>query len=241
MITHICKNEDLIGKAAAAVFASVVLRKPDCVLGFATGSTPIPTYRHMIEDYRQGITDYKNITTFNLDEYCGLDSSHEQSYHYFMKENLFDHINVTKDRIHIPNGLSTAPDEELASYDSEISKAGGIDLQILGLGNNGHIGFNEPDEVFPETTHKTALTESTIEANTRFFGNSDEVPRYAITMGIGTIMNAKEILLIATGKAKANAVKSMIRDAVNPHCPASVLRFHPRVTVFLDEDAATFL
>ncbi len=154
---------------------------------------------------------------------------------------MFDHINAAKERIHIPNGLSTASDEELASYDREILKAGGIDLQILGLGNNGHIGFNEPDEVFPTYTHKTTLTESTISANTRFFNNSDEVPRYAITMGIGTIMNAKEIVLIATGKAKAEAVKSMILDAVNPHCPASILQFHPNVTVFLDEDAAGLL
>lgn len=241
MIYHIYQNEDSIGKAVASMFTAQVLKKKDSVLGFATGSTPIPTYQHMIELYQQGAVDYKDVTTFNLDEYCGLDHSHDQSYYYFMMTNLFNHINVPKERIHIPNGLSTAADEELASYDKEITEAGGVDLQILGLGNNGHIGFNEPDVTFPRMTHKTILTESTIEANTRFFSSSDEVPHFAITMGIGTIMRAKEIVLIAVGKNKAEAVKAMVQGPVDPKCPASILQFHPNATIFLDEEAASLL
>ena len=241
MVYYVKKDAESIGKAIASLFTAQVLKKPDSVLGFATGSSPIPAYQAMIELYKQGVADYSGVTTYNLDEYCGLSHDHDQSYHYFMMHNLFDHINVPYDRIHVPNGLAADFDAEGKAYDAAIDAAGGIELQILGLGNNGHIGFNEPCDVYPQITHKVTLTASTIEANKRFFASADEVPKFAITMGIGTIMKARSIVLVATGKAKAAAVKAMIKDDPTPNCPASILQFHPSVTVFLDADAASML
>ncbi|MCL2487287.1 MAG: glucosamine-6-phosphate deaminase [Oscillospiraceae bacterium] len=241
MICHILKDADAIGKAAASLFVSQTLRKPDSVLGFATGSSPIPTYQGMIDAYKAGIVDFAGVTTFNLDEYCGLAPDHDQGYRYFMMQNLFDHLNVPHDRIHVPNGLAADFDAEGVAYDAAIDAAGGIDLQILGIGHNGHIGFNEPCDVFPQITHKVTLTESTIEANKRFFASADEVPRYAVSMGIGTILKVRSIVLVATGKGKAEAVKKMIKDDPSPFCPASALQFHPDVTVLLDADAASLL
>ena len=183
--------------------------------------------------------DFSQVTTFNLDEYLGLDHSHPQSYYYFMMENLFDGINVPKENIHVPSGLMKDIESECAAYDDAIAAAGGIDVQVLGIGNNGHIAFNEPCDFFPMGTHKVALTQSTIEANTRFFTSSDEVPRYAVSMG--TIMKARKILLIATGAAKADAVYGMCKGPVTPQCPASILQMHPDVTIFADEAAAAKL
>jgi glucosamine-6-phosphate deaminase len=239
---HIYKDADTIGKIVAGIFIAQVQMKPNSVLGFATGSTPIPTYNYMIKGYKDRIVCYGGIRAFNLDEYCGLERTHEQSYHYFMMDNLFNHINVPLNgRIFVPEGVADDFDEECKHYESLIYAAGGIDLQILGIGNNGHIGFNEPSDSFSTTTHKVKLTESTIEANKRFFNSADDVPKYAITMGIGTIMRAKSIVLIATGKGKAEAIKAMIKDEPHPSCPASVLQFHPSVTVFLNEQAASLL
>lgn len=241
MTVRVYKNAEAIGKAAASLFAATVIRKPDCVLGFATGSTPVPTYQALSELYRDGAVDFSGVTTYNLDEYVGLGHEHEQSYYYFMTDNLFRHINVPKENIHVLSGTAKDPAAECAAYDAAIDAAGGIDLQILGIGNNGHIAFNEPASTFAPTTHVVNLTESTIQANTRFFNNSDEVPRQALTMGIGSIMKARAIVIIATGAAKAEAVKAMLTGPVDPTCPASVLQLHPDVTVMLDEAAASLL
>lgn len=237
----VMKDTQEIGKAAGTMFAAQVISKPNCVLGLATGSTPIPTYKYMVELYQQGVVDYSKVTTYNLDEYCGLTHEHDQSYYYFMMENLFKGINVPVENIHVLNGVAPDPQAECDAYDAAIDAAGGIDLQILGIGNNGHIAFNEPCGTFPAKTHIVSLTESTIEANKRFFESIDDVPKQAITMGIGSIMKAKNIILIATGAAKAEAVKAMIQGPVDPHCPASILQFHPNVTIFLDTPAASLL
>ena len=241
MIYHIYKDSESIGKAIASMFVNQVLSKPDSVLGFATGSSPVPAYSNMISMYKQGAVDFSKVTTFNLDEYCGLPYEHDQSYHYFMMANLFNGINVPHDKIHVPNGMASDFSAEGKAYEAMIDAAGGIDLQILGIGNNGHIGFNEPDETFSSITHKVKLTESTIDANKRFFASADDVPRFAVTMGIGTIMRARSIVVVATGKSKADAVKVMIKDDPTPSCQASILQFHQNVTVFLDEEAASML
>ena len=241
MIVRTYENQEAIGSAAAALFAACVIAKPQAVLGLATGSTPIPTYQKMAELYRTGAVDFSGVTTFNLDEYVGLNHEHEQSYYAFMMKNLFEHINVPHSRIHVLSGIAADPAAECRAYEECIAAAGGIDLQILGIGRNGHIAFNEPSDSFPPVTHVVELTESTIEANTRFFSSSDEVPRQALSMGIGSIMKAKSIVLIATGSDKAQAVKAMVDGPVTPRCPASVLQLHPSVTLMLDSDAAALL
>ena len=241
MNIKILKNEEQLGMAAANLFVSQVINKPDSILGFATGSSPLSTYKYIIKAYSDGIADFSGITTFNLDEYCGLKEDHSCSYHYFMNENLFNHINVPKDKVHVPSGVSENVDEECKNYDLAIDNAGGIDIQLLGIGNNGHIAFNEPADDFGFGTHKVALTESTIEANKRFFNDISEVPLFAVSMGIGSIMKARKIIIIAIGKSKAQAVYDMINGDVTPMVPASVLRFHQDVTVLLDEGAASLL
>lgn len=241
MIVKVYKTAEEIGKAAASMYAAQVIKKPDSVLGFATGSTPIPTYKSIIELYEQGVLDFSKVTTFNLDEYSGLDGSHDQSYRYFMMENLFKHINVRENSINIINGKSGDDEKACEEYEARINAAGGIDLQILGIGNNGHIAFNEPTDFFPDKTHTVKLTESTIEANKRFFASADEVPRYALTMGIGSIMRARSIILIATGAAKAQAIHDSVKGNITPQCPASVLQLHPDVTFLVDEAAAAQL
>jgi len=225
----VCDNKEEIGRCAATIFASQVLRKEDSVLGLATGSSVLTTYAEMVKDYQAGITDYDFITTFNLDEYCGLSPTHEQSYSFFMKENLFSEINIRSENINFP-------DNENLYYDSRIKKAGGIDLQLLGIGHNGHIAFNEPCEHFPYNTHTVALSDSTISANSRFFKSADEVPKKAVTMGIGTIMKAKSIVLLAYGKEKADAVNKMVNGKITPSCPASILQLHNNVTVMIDTE-----
>ena len=241
MQIHIYKDTQAIGAAAAALFAAQVIQKPTSVLGLATGSTPIPAYAKMAELYACGAVDYSSVPTDNLDEYVGLDHSHPQSYYSFMMEHLFSHINVPAGSIHVLSGTAPDPEAECAAYEKAIEAAGGIDLQILGIGRNGHIAFNEPDTSFAPATHVVNLTQSTIEANTRFFSCSDEVPRQALTMGIGSIMKARSIVLIATGADKADAVRALVNGAVSPACPASVLQLHPRVTVMLDAPAASLL
>ncbi|MBQ6569641.1 MAG: glucosamine-6-phosphate deaminase [Clostridia bacterium] len=237
MVVKVYKDAAAIGAAAGMVFASQVITKPDSVLGLATGSTPIPTYKFMIKAYEDGIVDYSKVTTFNLDEYVGLGHEHDQSYYYFMHDNLFNYINVPEESINVLSGTAADPDKECAEYEARIDAAGGIDLQILGIGRNGHIAFNEPADDFADKTHKVALTESTIEANKRFFASADDVPRYAVSMGIGSIMRAKKIILIATGADKADAIYALVKGGVTPQCPASILRMHSDVTIFCDEAA----
>ena len=241
MNIHVMKTPEEIGKAAAALFAAKVISNPNCILGMATGSTPLPTYDALVDLYKSGVISFETIRTFNLDEYVGIDRSHEQSYYRFMFDNLFSKVDIKPENVKVPVGQSDNLDKECTSYDAAIDAAGGIDLQILGIGNNGHIAFNEPCEVFPFGTHIVDLTPSTIEANTRFFNSADEVPKKAISMGIGSIMKAKEIMIIATGASKADAVNKMINGEVDPQVPASVLQLHPNVTVFLDTEAASML
>ena len=239
MNLYIYDDLDTLGRAAATLIAGKVVEKPDAVIGLATGSTPVPTYRALAELNKSGAVSFKAARTFNLDEYAGLAPEHPQSYRYFMNANLFDHIDIDKANTHVPSGFADAA--QAAEYDKAIDAAGGIDIQLLGIGRNGHIGFNEPADDFSRVTHIVDLTENTIDANARFFDSADEVPRQAVTMGIGTIMKARAILMIATGANKAPVVREMLRGPVNPRVPASVLAFHPNVTVFLDREAASML
>lgn len=222
--------KDLSRKAANVISAQVIL-KPDCVLGLATGSTPVGTYKQLIEWYKKGDLDFSKVTTVNLDEYCGLSPENSQSYHYFMEHNFFQHINIDRNKTHIPNGMAKDYEAECARYDKLIADLGGIDLQLLGIGRNGHIGFNEPNISFEKTTHVVELDESTIKANARFFPSLEEVPRKAITMGIKSIMQAKKILLIAYGPDKKEIMEKALHGPVTPDVPASILQFHPDLTV----------
>ncbi len=228
--------EDM-SRQAANLLASQVLVKPDCVLGLATGSTPVGAYRQLVARYEAGDLDFSHVTSVNLDEYCGISIENQQSYWAFMHENLFDHINMNPSNIHLPNGADTDSARECARYDGVIAACGGIDLQLLGIGRNGHIGFNEPDDHFASGTHCVELTESTIEANTRFFSSREEVPRRAYTIGMRAIMQAKKVLLVANGEEKAEAVYRSFFGPVTPRVPASILQLHPDVTVICDEAA----
>lgn len=229
-----------IGAAVGKIFADAVKEKPDCVLGLATGSSPLPTYAEMIRSYKEENVSFKDVTTFNLDEYCDLPKEDKNSYYSFMFDNLFSHIDVNPDKVHFLDGNAEDDKAECAAYEEIIEAAGGIDVQLLGIGNNGHIGFNEPAEEFTKHPYKVKLTQSTLDANKRFFPDSD-MPLYALTMGIENIMKAKKIVLIATGAAKADAVYKMIKGEVSPSCPASVLQNHPDVEIFLDKEAAAKL
>lgn len=229
-VIHTKSYEELSKKAANIISAQVIL-KPDCVLGLATGSTPIGTYKQLIEWYNNGDIDFSQITSINLDEYIGLDGTSDQSYRYFMNKNLFEHVNVDLTHTHVPNGKAEDMQKECTAYDELIQSVGGIDLQLLGIGHNGHIGFNEPAENFATGTHIVELGQSTIEANARFFETIDEVPRQAITMGIQAIMQAKKVLLIANGTDKKAIVEKSLYGPVTPSVPASILQLHPDVTV----------
>ena len=235
-IYRVKNYEDMSRRAAAIVSAQIVLN-PDCVLGLATGSSPEGLYQNLVKQYQDGDLDFSRVTSVNLDEYKGLAPDHEQSYRRFMNDHLFDHVNIDKDRTFVPDGLNEDSEKVCSAYDELIARTGGIDLQLLGLGNNGHIGFNEPADAFTCGTHCVELTQSTIDANKRFFASEDLVPRYAYTMGIGNIMAAKKILLIVSGKAKAEALKAALTGPVTPKVPASVLQLHPDVAVVADEDA----
>ena len=232
--------QDMSRKAANIISAQVIL-KPDCVLGLATGSSPIGTYRQLIDWYIKGDIDFSQVNTVNLDEYKGLEPDNPQSYYYFMYENFFKHININLEKVHIPNGMEENIEKECSRYDQLITSLGGVDLQLLGLGNNGHIGFNEPYESFNKTTQCVTLTQSTIDANARFFSASEEIPRYAYTMGIGNIMNANKIVLIVSGSAKAQILKDVIEGPILPSVPASILQLHKNVTVVVDQKASSLL
>ncbi len=228
--------EEMCAKAARIIAAQLTL-KPDSVLGLATGSTPVGIYKELIRKYEEGRLDFSEVTTVNLDEYVGLSGENDQSYRYFMNHNLFDHVNIPKEYTYVPSGVAEDPEDECENYDLLIQQLGGVDMQLLGIGGNGHIGFNEPADSFAEGTHLTDLTESTIQANSRFFEKDSDVPRRAITMGIGTIMQARKILLVANGESKAKAIYDTLYGPVTPQVPASILRFHPDVTVLVDEAA----
>lgn len=232
--------EDMSRKAAAILAAQIIL-KPACVLGLATGSSPVGMYQKLVKMYEDGELDFSEVTSVNLDEYKGLAPGHEQSYRWFMDTNLFNHVNIDKSRTFVPDGLTQDSAQACKDYDAILEKIGGADLQLLGLGNNGHIGFNEPGEVFALGTHCIQLSESTIEANKRFFESEADVPRYAYTMGIGGIMKAKKILLIVSGKAKAQALKDALYGPVTPSLPASILQMHPDVDVVADEEALSLV
>lgn len=235
------KNYDDMSKEAAKIIADAIYNKPDLVLGLATGSTPLGTYKELIRLHKEAGLDFSQVTTFNLDEYLGLSKDDTQSYYYYMHKNLFDHINVKKENIHIPDGTVANIEDYCKKYDEQIKKCGGIDLQILGIGTNGHIGFNEPADELIASTHLTDLTSDTVKANSRFFESMEQVPKKAITMGLGSILKAKKIVLLANGKAKASAVSHLLdRDKITTKVPATFLLVHNNVTVILDEEAAGF-
>ena len=231
---------DMSRKAANLISAQVIL-KPDCVLGLATGSTPIGAYKQLSEWYQKGDVDFSQVSTYNLDEYRGLSHDDPQSYHYFMRDNFFNHINIDINNTHVPDGANPDAAAACAEYDAMVAAAGYPDLQLLGIGNNGHIGFNEPCGEFPVRTHVVELTESTINANSRLFESIDQVPREAYTMGIGTIMKARAILVVASGVDKAQIVRDAFFGPVTPQVPASVLQLHPNVTVVVDAEAGSLL
>ncbi len=222
---------------AAEIISEQIKGKSNSVLGLATGSTPLQTYKYLVEWHKAGNLDFSNITTFNLDEYYGLSKQNEQSYHYFMFDNLFKHVNINTDKIHIPNGMNKDIDKVCLEYEASILEAGGIDLQLLGCGHNGHIGFNEPNDVFNAETHLVNLDESTIQANKRFFESENDVPRQAYTMGIKTIMQAKKILMLISGAGKKEIVKKAFFGPITPQVPASVLQLHLDFTLIVDEEA----
>lgn len=228
--------KDMSRKAANIISAQVIM-KPNCVLGLATGSTPIGTYDQLVEWYNKGDLDFSEVTTVNLDEYKGLPRTNDQSYYYFMHQHLFDRVNIDPERTNVPNGMEPDAEKECGRYEELIRSLGGVDLQLLGLGHNGHIGFNEPGEAFEKETHCVDLTESTIEANKRFFASADDVPKQAYTMGIKTIMQAKKIMIVVNGENKADIVERAFFGPVTPEVPASILQLHNDVTLVGDEAA----
>lgn len=231
------KDYEELSKKAASVLAAQIIAKPESVLGFATGSTPEGTYRYLRSWYQEGMLDFSKIRTVNLDEYRGIAREDAQSYYYFMKENLFAHVNIEAENTHIPDGEKADSEQVCKEYEALIRQFGGVDLQLLGIGRNGHIGFNEPSDAFVEACHCVNLAASTIEANKRFFEKAEDVPRQAYTMGIGTIMSAKKILLLVSGKEKSEALKQALTGPITPALPASVLRLHQDVTVIADEES----
>ena len=237
----ITDSYDQMGLEAAKIVAGQIYLKPNSVLGLATGSTPLSMYERLVAVHRTVGLDFSEVTTFNLDEYIGMGPDNPQSYHYFMQEHFFKHINIKPENVHIPNGMAQDVIAEGERYEQLIAAKGGIDLQVLGIGQNAHIGFNEPDVKFAATTHKVELDEETILANSRFFNNVDEVPRYAISMGIKTIMMAEHVILLANGRNKAKAVYKALCGDVTPEAPASILQLHRDVAVILDKEAAELL
>ena len=224
--------------AAANIIADFVAANPAGVLGLATGSTPEGAYAKLIEAHRAGKADFSRIVSFNLDEYHPIEKTNSQSYDYFMRNKLFNHINIDPTNIHLPNGEASDPAVECAEYEAKIASAGGIGLQLLGIGVNGHIGFNEPAAAFSRATNHVTLDASTIEANSRFFDNADQVPKHALTMGIGTIFSAKQILIVVTGSGKADIIEKAVFGDIDPQVPASILQLHPDVTLVMDAAAA---
>ena len=241
MNVRIYPTSELASSAAAVLIAGQIIDEPKSILGLATGSTPVPIYQELIELYHKGVIDFGNVTTYNLDEYVGLAPEHPCSYRRFMQENLFEHVKVPAEHIHIPNGMAQNVEEECLGYDEAIAAEGGLDLQLLGLGANGHIGFNEPAEKFTTHSFCVKLTEQTLKDNRRFFEDDAVMPTHALTMGIASIMQAKRIVLVATGKNKAAAVKAMVEGPVDPNVPASILQMHRHATIILDAEAAALL
>ena len=240
---QICKTKDYddMSRKAANIIAAQVTMKPDCVLGLATGSSPIGTYKELIARYNNGDLDFSKATSVNLDEYKGLPGDNDRSYRYFMNHNFFDHVNLPKERTFVPDGTEPDADKACDAYNQIIADVGGIDLQLLGLGHNGHIGFNEPADCFPPVTHCVDLTASTIDANKRFFDSEDDVPKQAYTMGIGNIMLARKIVVVVSGADKADILKKVVEGPITPEVPASILQLHPDVTIVADEAAAAKL
>lgn len=235
------RDYDELSRLAAAKVADTMRSKPGAVLGLPTGSTPLGMYRELISMYKEGKLSFKDVTTFNLDEYEGIPKEDENSYYRFMRDNFFSHIDIDKERTNIPDGMSCDVEEECRDYERRIEKAGGIDLMVLGIGNNGHIGFNEPASYYAGITHRVKLHQNTIEANARFFGSVEKVPKYAVTMGIKSIMQCCSIMILASGKAKADAIKKALEGPITPELPASVLQLHRDLTVIVDEEAGSLL
>jgi len=241
MLVKIQKDYDAMSAEGAKIVAQLIRKKPDCVIGFATGSTPLGLYKELIRMHKNEGLDFSKITTFNLDEYVGLPPEHDQSYHYFMWENLFKHVNVNPSNVHIPMGMADDVEAFCERYEDKIDEYGGIDLQILGIGANGHIAFNEPGSSLGSRTRIKTLTEKTRQDNARFFSSMDEVPKYAITMGVGTIMEARSLLLLASGANKAEAIKATVEGPIMAKYPATIVQLHRYATVVVDEEAASKL
>ena len=241
MIIYRAKDYQDMSRKAANIISAQIIMKPNCVLGLATGSSPVGTYRQLIEWYNKGDLDFSHVTSINLDEYKGLSPENDQSYRYFMDTNLFNHVNIDKAHTFVPTGLEVNSEKACTDYNHTIATSGGIDLQLLGLGHNGHIGFNEPGAAFERETHCVDLTESTIEANKRFFASEEEVPRQAYTMGIKNIMQAKKILVIVSGADKAQILEKVLYGPITPEVPASILQLHNDVTIVADEAALSCL
>ncbi len=233
----VCENYEEMSKAGADIVISQLKEKKNSILGLATGSTPIGLYKELIKAYENGEISFKDVKTFNLDEYYPIYKSNDQSYDYFMNDNLFNHIDIDKANTDIPNGEAVDAVKECADYEKRIAASEGVDIQILGIGQNGHIGFNEPDAALDALTHKTSLTQNTIEANSRFFASIDEVPTAALTMGIGTILKAKKIILLASGANKKDAIAALMDSRLTTQCPATMLKLHDDVTIICDKEA----
>ena len=233
----VCENYEELSNHAAKIVSSQLIVKPNSILGLATGSTPVGLYQNLIEMNKNGEIDFSEVKTFNLDEYYPIKKSNNQSYDYFMKEQLFNHINIDMINVDIPNGEAEDAKAECERYEKRLDEIGGVDLQILGIGQNGHIAFNEPDESLIAVTHLTGLTKNTIEANSRFFASEDEVPKQALTMGIGSILKAKKIVILANGANKSAAVKELLNDSIKTSNPATMLKVHPDVTLICDKEA----
>jgi glucosamine-6-phosphate deaminase len=227
------KNYEEMSAKAAVIIGAKILNKPDCVLGFATGGTPVGTYAELVRMHKAGTLDFSTVTTYNLDEYYGNPPTDKNSYIYFMNDNLFKHVNIKPENAHLPNGMAEDAEKECERDEAAIKAAGGVDLQLLGIGHNGHIGFNEPADFFPDATNHVQLTESTVNANSRYYASRDEVPKSALSMGIGTIMRARHILLLISGNDKAEIAQKALYGPVTPQVPASILQYHKNCTVIL--------
>ncbi len=233
----VCENYDEMSARAAEIVASQLILKPDSILGLATGSTPIGLYENLAKMNKEGLIDFSQVKSFNLDEYYPIDHSNDQSYYYFMNDNLFSKVNIDVKNTDIPNGEASDPVAECKAYEERIAASAGVDLQILGIGQNGHIGFNEPDENLSAVTHLVTLTDNTIEANARFFEKKEDVPTKALTMGIGTIMKSRKIVILASGKNKFDAVQKLLDNSITTDCPATMLKTHPDVILICDKAA----
>lgn len=241
MVIYNAKDYNDMSRKAANIISAQIIIKPNSVLGLATGSTPEGTYKQLVEWYKKGDLDFSQVKAVNLDEYKGLSKDNDQSYAYFMRKHLFDHVNIDINNTFIPNGLEEDSKKECSRYNQVIKSLGGVDLQLLGIGGNGHIGFNEPGEAFEKETHCVKLTDDTIKANSRFFSSLDLVPKFAYSMGIKSIMQAKSILLVASGKSKADALYKTIYGEIIPSVPASILQLHNNVTIVADDEALSII